>query len=139
MRASGVWNQYDSDRRKGSFVLVIQRCSGPTWEAGAWGEREDKLAVCHTAVVSWQLECGQAVITDRLNSNEEKCRQTFAQHLFSLPLLWVNATFFFFVLLFVLLQLKVVLHKIMIMPALCRGRLALCQYIWHFEESGFEV
>ena len=33
---------------------------------------------------------------------------------------------------------NVVLHKIMIMPE-CVGDGSTCQYIWHFEESGFDV
>ena len=109
---------------------VLFGFTASTWEA-AWGGQTGSLS--HS---SW-LRVGRG--TDRLNSNGEKCRQCIAHQLL---------LFSFSILCFFKSSIQcasvccavpnVVLHKIMIMPE-CVEDGSTCQYIWHFEESGFDA
>ena len=98
---------------------------------------EDKLAVCHTAVGSeW---AGALIVSTVMEKNVDNVLHISSRRVF----LFSFSTLRFFKSSMQCASVccavpNVVLHKIMIMPE-CVEDGSTCQYIWHFEESGFDA
>ena len=155
IQASALWNQCDR-QKKGQFCLVIRPCSGSTWEAAWGGEGGQTGSLSHSSWRRVGTALAGALLFSRvgtgsghlrvgrgsahLNSDGEKMQQCFAHQQASVLLSRFST------LLLISMQCasvgcavpNVILHKIMIMPE-CVEDGSTCQYIWHFEQSEFDI
>ena len=112
------------DRRKGSFVWLYSRAQVQRGRQPG----EDKLAVCHTAVgTEW---AGVLLVSTVMEKNVDNVLHISSSRYFFRSSIQCASV--------CCAVPNVVLHKIMIMPE-CVEDGSTCQYIWHFEESGFDA